>query len=87
VKNALRRDSTGGSLACSCVLSHRQSELTADVGGHSVALIFIIVPLYIDWALGILVWNVIGLQSRKNKALYWLFFAASTLPMPSIKRY
>lgn len=49
-----------------------------------ISVIFVILPLYIDWALGILVQNIAGLPTSKNKILYWLFFAASRLPMLSI---
>jgi hypothetical protein len=47
------------------------------------AVIFVYLPWYVDWALGILIPDVSGMPIPSDKVLYWLFFAAGRLPMLS----
>jgi hypothetical protein len=54
--------------------------LTIAVGG----VVFVYLPWYVDWALGILIPDVTGVPIPSDKVLYWLYFAAERLPMLSI---
>jgi hypothetical protein len=42
------------------------------------------VPLWMDWTLGVVTGNLVGLQGDGNEVIYWLYFAVERLGLFSL---